>query len=91
MIRICLTASLSLVCSSASAADVDQAKKATFVEVLTRYGCQMHNFDPRPKLVEAILSSGLKRDDLPPVAAEMFEKGEAKREGDYFVLTTKEC
>ena len=72
-------------------AGVDPAKKAKVVSVLEKHNCRMHNITPRPNVVEELFATGLTRDDLKPIAAEMFERGETVKKGEYFVIKLGKC
>ena len=81
---LCLTA-------MSAEAGVDKDKKAKFVNIIEQHGCKMHNLSPRPELVEAIFTSGLVRDDLPPIALDLLKSGEAVKQGEYLLLKSKGC
>ena len=82
---------LACLLAASASAGVDPAKKAKVVSVLEQHNCRMHNITPRPKVVEALFATGLTRDDLKPIAVEMFERGEAVKKGEYFVIKLGKC
>ena len=82
---------VALLLAAPAVAGVDPAKKAKVVSVLEKHNCRMHNITPRPNVVEELFATGLTRDDLKPIAAEMFERGEAVKKGEYFVIKLGKC
>lgn len=82
---------LGLAAGPAIAADFAPERRALFVSIVEAEGCRMHNFEPSAEIVRRIEKNGFTPDELHAIARDLFETGDAKRDGDELVLVKGAC